>query len=172
MQPHQCYDENTERPVPSVCDTRRRALMPRALSTIPSTVARAFGDSRGVALRRRYPADDQWVVPHNILLAVFSPSSVNVCAFDPKHGADHARSYATKCLRPEITKRVFCVVSNIWHTRPKAKVRLEAREDPQLNSIHQCTAPLDNSQAPDNARSPSKVVLPRDRSAEPAEGLA
>lgn len=31
-----------------------------------------------VALRRRLPEDDQWVVPHNLYLAMSSPSSVNV----------------------------------------------------------------------------------------------
>ena len=46
--------------------------------------------------------DDQWVVPHNIYLAVYSPSSVNVLAFDPSHGADQARGYAAKyCSKPE-----------------------------------------------------------------------
>ena len=44
-----------------------------------------------VALQRRLPEDDQFVVPHNLLLTVFSPSSVNVVAFDALRGADHAR---------------------------------------------------------------------------------
>ena len=46
--------------------------------------------------------DDQWCVPHNIFLAVYSPSSVNVLCFDPSHGADQARGYAGKyCSKPE-----------------------------------------------------------------------
>ena len=49
-----------------------------------------------VALQRRCTEDDQFAVPHNIYLTMFSSSSVNVMAFDPHHGADRARSYATK----------------------------------------------------------------------------
>ena len=49
-----------------------------------------------VALQRRLPEDDQWVVPHNLALAMYSPSTVNVLPFDPRHGADQARQYATK----------------------------------------------------------------------------
>ena len=44
-----------------------------------------------VALQRRLPEDDMWVVPHNIYIVMFSQSSVNVIAFDPFHGADQAR---------------------------------------------------------------------------------
>ena len=55
-----------------------------------------------VAHQRRYPPDDQFVVPHNLYMTMFSPSSVNVLAFDPLHGADQARAYATKyCAKPE-----------------------------------------------------------------------
>ena len=55
-----------------------------------------------VALRRRLPQDDEWVVPHNLYLAMFSPSSVNVLCFDPRCGADQARGYAGKyCSKPE-----------------------------------------------------------------------
>jgi hypothetical protein len=36
-----------------------------------------------VALRRRCVDDDQWVVPHNIYVAMFSPATVNVLPFDP-----------------------------------------------------------------------------------------
>ena len=54
-----------------------------------------------MALQRRLPEDDQFVVPHNLYLTMFSPASVNVMPFDPLHGADHARAYATKyCRRP------------------------------------------------------------------------
>ena len=59
-------------------------------------------NSERVALQRRFPPDDQFVVPHNLLLTMFSPSSVNVVAFDQLRGADHARAYATKyCSKPE-----------------------------------------------------------------------
>ena len=55
-----------------------------------------------VALRRRVVEDDQWVVPHELYLAMFSPASVNVLPFDPNHGADQARQYATKyASKPE-----------------------------------------------------------------------
>ena len=51
---------------------------------------------------RRLPEDDAFVVPHNLYLTVYSPSSVNVMPFDPLHGADHARAYATKyASKPE-----------------------------------------------------------------------
>ena len=53
-------------------------------------------------MQRRLPEDDQFVVPHNLYLTMFSPSSVNVLAFDPTKGADHARAYATKyASKPE-----------------------------------------------------------------------
>ncbi len=53
-------------------------------------------------LQRRLTEDDQFLVPHNLYLTVFSPSSVNVMPFDPQHGNDHARAYATKyCSKPE-----------------------------------------------------------------------
>ncbi len=55
-----------------------------------------------VALRRRLPADDQWIVPHNLLLSVFSVSSVNVICFDPLKNADVCRGYAAKyASKPE-----------------------------------------------------------------------
>ena len=50
-------------------------------------------NTQRVALQRRLPEDDQFVVPHNLYLTMFSPSSVNVMPFDPLHGADHARGY-------------------------------------------------------------------------------
>jgi len=49
-----------------------------------------------VALERLVPEDDQWVVPHNLCAAMFSPSTVNVLPFDPDMGADQARQYAGK----------------------------------------------------------------------------
>ena len=55
-----------------------------------------------IALRRRYPLDDQWVVPHNIEAAAFSASTINIMPFDPEMGADQARLYAGKyCAKPE-----------------------------------------------------------------------
>ena len=59
-------------------------------------------NTQRVAMKRRLPEDDAFVVPHNLYLTMFSPSSVNVLAFDPLHGADHARAYATKyASKPE-----------------------------------------------------------------------
>ena len=55
-----------------------------------------------VALRRLLPEDDQFVVPHNLYLTMYSPSSINVAAFDPYYGADQARAYAAKyASKPE-----------------------------------------------------------------------
>jgi hypothetical protein len=46
--------------------------------------------------------DDQWVVPHELRLAVYSPSTVNVLPFDPDAGADQAKQYAGKyAAKPE-----------------------------------------------------------------------
>ena len=39
-----------------------------------------------VALQRRLAEDDQWVVPHNLCIAMYSPASVNVLPFDPQRG--------------------------------------------------------------------------------------
>ena len=49
-----------------------------------------------LALRRRHAPDDQFVVPHNLELALFSPAVVNVMPFDFLRGADQARLYACK----------------------------------------------------------------------------
>ena len=55
-----------------------------------------------IALRRRHAPDDQYVVPHNLELAAFSPGTVNVAVFDYMRGADQCRSYACKyCGKPE-----------------------------------------------------------------------
>ena len=40
-----------------------------------------------VALERPLPEDDQWVNPHNLPLAMFSPSTVHFAPFDPETGA-------------------------------------------------------------------------------------
>ena len=55
-----------------------------------------------IALRRRHAPNDEWVVPHNLELAAFSPSTINVMLFDHYRGADQCRSYACKyCGKPE-----------------------------------------------------------------------
>ena len=55
-----------------------------------------------LALQRRHGPDDQYVVPHNLELAAFSPATVNVLLFDYMRGADQCRSYACKyCGKPE-----------------------------------------------------------------------
>ena len=43
-----------------------------------------------VAQQRRLPDDDMWVVPHNLYILMYSPSTVNVICFDPHRGADQA----------------------------------------------------------------------------------
>ena len=55
-----------------------------------------------VAGMRRLEDDDQWLNPHNLYLAMFSPSTVHCLPFDPRHGADTARQYAGKyASKPE-----------------------------------------------------------------------
>ena len=55
-----------------------------------------------VALRRLYPADDRWVVPHDIELAMFSPATINVLPFDPHRNVSEAMLYAGKYVsKPE-----------------------------------------------------------------------
>ena len=55
-----------------------------------------------LALQRRHKPDDQFVVPHNLELAAFSPATVNVLLFDFVRGADQARTYAAKYVaKPE-----------------------------------------------------------------------
>ena len=55
-----------------------------------------------IALERQLVDDDQWVVPHELRLAVYSPSTVNVLPFDPDAGADQAKQYAGKyAAKPE-----------------------------------------------------------------------
>ena len=86
-----------------------------------------------VALRRRLPSDDQWVVPHNLYVhlrlrpslykirafcmerpcyvqvSMFNPSTINVICFDPNHNSDQARGYAAKyCSKPEKWWANFC----------------------------------------------------------------
>ena len=40
-------------------------------------------NTQRVAMQRRLPEDDSFVVPHNLYLTMFSPASVNVLAFEP-----------------------------------------------------------------------------------------
>ena len=49
-----------------------------------------------VALRRRLPQDDMWVVPPYLYVSMFSPSSINVIAFDPERNSDQAGEVAVK----------------------------------------------------------------------------
>lgn len=49
-----------------------------------------------VAGKRTLEADDQWLNPHVLYLAMFSPATVHVLPFDPCHGSDTARQYASK----------------------------------------------------------------------------
>ena len=77
-------------------------------------------NTQRVALQRRLPEDDQFVVPHNLYLTMFSPASVNVMPFDPLHGADHARAYATKYCRSPMFERTLSVFvrhqnQSTWH---------------------------------------------------------
>ena len=55
-----------------------------------------YGCLGSVALQRRLPEDDRWVIPHNLEMAMFSPATVNVLPFDPEHGADQTRQYVCK----------------------------------------------------------------------------
>ena len=59
-------------------------------------------ENQRTAYRRRYPMDDQWVVPHTLETAAFSPATINIVLFDPEKGADTARGYVTKYVaKPE-----------------------------------------------------------------------
>ena len=49
-----------------------------------------------IALRRLHPADDRWIVPHDLEMAMFSPSTVNVLPFDPYRNVSEAMLYAGK----------------------------------------------------------------------------
>ena len=49
-----------------------------------------------VAGQRRLEEDDQWVNPHELYMAMFSPSTVHCLPFDPRYGADTARQYCGK----------------------------------------------------------------------------
>ena len=49
-----------------------------------------------VAGQRRLEEDDQWVNPHELYMAMFSPATVHCLPFDPRYGADTARQYCGK----------------------------------------------------------------------------
>jgi hypothetical protein len=49
-----------------------------------------------VAGQRRLEEDDQWLNPHQLYLAMFSPATVHCLPFDPRFGADTARQYCGK----------------------------------------------------------------------------
>ena len=53
-------------------------------------------NSNRVALRRRYPRDDRWVVPHDLEMAMFSPATINVLPFNPYYNKDQMVWYVTK----------------------------------------------------------------------------
>ena len=62
-------------------------------------------NSERVALQRRLPEDDAWVVPHNLALTMFSPSSVNVICFDPMRGFVVCKQcYAERGRGPTLTQ--------------------------------------------------------------------
>ena len=86
---------------PSYCQKDRCTC--RFFFPWPEQPYQAFDyNTERVALKRTLQEDDPWVVPHNLYLTMFSPSSVNVLCFDPLHGADQARGYAAKyCSKPE-----------------------------------------------------------------------
>lgn len=46
--------------------------------------------------QRRCEEDDQWVNPHELYMAMFSPATVHCLPFDPRYGADTARQYCGK----------------------------------------------------------------------------
>jgi len=49
-----------------------------------------------VACQRRLEEVDQWLNPHELYLAMYSPAKVHCLPFDPRYGADSARQYAGK----------------------------------------------------------------------------
>ena len=49
-----------------------------------------------MAGQRRCEEDDQWLNPHELYIAMFSPATVHCLPFDPRYGADTARQYAGK----------------------------------------------------------------------------
>ena len=55
-----------------------------------------------VAGQRRLEEDDQWVNPHELYMAMFSPATVHCLPFDPRYGTDTARQYCSKyASKPE-----------------------------------------------------------------------
>ena len=58
-----------------------------------------------IALRRRHAPDDQFVEPHNLQLAAYSPGAVLVAIFDFLRGADQCRSFVCK----------YCGMAEPWY---------------------------------------------------------
>ena len=82
----------------SLCKLKLFALHTRFFFPWPKQPYQCYCEtSERVALQRRHAPDDSHVVPHNLYLTMYSPSSVNVLAFDSARGSDHARAYAP-CL--------------------------------------------------------------------------
>ena len=68
-----------------------------------------------IASRRRLESDEKWVVPHNLVAALYSCSTVNVMVFDHLHGADQARLYACKYVRkPEPLYFMETTCEELW----------------------------------------------------------
>ena len=60
------------------------------------------GNTDRIALERQVVEDDQWVNPHNLAMAMFSPATVHLAPFDPDAGADQANQYLCKyAAKPE-----------------------------------------------------------------------
>ena len=70
----------------------------------------------------RCPEDDQWVNTHNLYVAMFSPSTIQIVPFDPEHGPDTARQYAGKyASKPE-----KWYMGNVCASIPRARVQSTA----------------------------------------------
>ena len=69
----------------------------------PETATQQFDETlERIEFERPHAADDRWVVPHNLEIAMMEPAVVNVVLFDPEYGAEQSRLYAAKyCSKPE-----------------------------------------------------------------------
>ena len=95
-------------------------------------------NTQRVALMRRHPEDDQWVVPHNLLLMMYSPASVNVICFDSERNCDQARCYAGKyCSKPD------CVHSGAPSATEAQRVRRDIETPGRSFHSHRAPPPLD-----------------------------
>eukprot|EP00973_Karenia_brevis_P086684 12019634-Karenia_brevis.AAC.1 len=78
-----------------------------------------------IALERLLPEDDQWLNPHNLSLAMFSPATVHFAPFDPDSGADQAAMYVTKyAAKPE---KHFYMEAEESYQKDSVKFFLKAR---------------------------------------------